>query len=256
MDETNTIDKLNDISSLYQWRSMEARKLGLAQKEWEFGQISSAVGREANRLEYGRTMLDIRAILNWKPYYEVLKYEWPKFSRRIYEGNFLNAFWNWITDRWHWQSRVSPSFPAFFKDIWKNVKIFIFWNLSPWLHTRYKFLESFVNLNGCKLLDNDINWVYVRNRDIDCAYYTLRFSGFRYRLIKTQILKDGEERGQNGFMTGIMLALNEKAETEADKYRQVNTPICSGWVFGWKSFVREFDKIIALTPDLEWFKEF
>lgn len=151
-----------------------------------------------------------------------------------------------------WSKDVSPSFPHAFKAVVNNVMVF----LTPWYFIRRKFLNGFINCNGSKLLDNDYCSAYIRNRKAECAYYTLTFTGFHYRLVK-KILRDKEGDASNGFMAGITLALDsnkteEEKQEEIESYTEEKTVVCSGWVFGWDSAVKELNKVAYLTQDLEW----
>lgn len=245
------------LADLYYWRAIDAAAKGLKQKEAEYKEISKAVYDRALVDEHGHVALDITRILNWKPCFERPSYAWPRFA--WYEDEtWLKAFWIWFTDEWNWKKNCSPGFPEFFSRVWKNVKIVFYWYLSPWFHMRYWFLDAFINRNDCKLLDSDINWAYIRNRQSDMAYYTLELCGFHYTLTKMQIMEDGKEGGQNGFLLGICVGLanmtDEEREAAEAKIHEVRTKVCSGWIFGWKSFVREFNKVVEKTPDLNWFK--
>lgn len=244
-----------ELSDYYFYLSAEADKKGLAQKKDEYRTISTALWHDYMDETSGHVAFDLSRIMSWKPCYETVWYAWPRYFKDGY-GNR----WNWLTDKWNWHRHTSPGFPEFFFRIWKNIKIFIFWYLSPWFHMRYRFLDVFAIQNDCKLLDDDINWKFVRNRQSDQAYYLLEFHGFRYTLTKTQIIKDGEDGGKNSFMLGMIIGLSkmtdEEREAEKAKYHEVKTKVCSGWVFGWRSFMREMNKIVDITPDLDWEKVF
>ncbi len=151
-----------------------------------------------------------------------------------------------------WDKDIYPSFPKAFGAVFNNVLIF----LTPWYRIRRKFLNGFINCNGSKLLDNDYCSAYVRNRASECAYYDLEFCGFHYRLTK-KILRDDEGNSCNGFLVGISLAFSDKSsdekKKEADSYVEEKSFVCSGWVWGWQSAVRELNKIVSLTPDLGWY---
>ena len=49
---------------------------------------------------------------------------------------------------------------------------------------------------------------------------------------------------------------DEEREAAEDKIHEVHTKVCSGWLFGWRYFVREFNKIVEKTPDLDWERTF
>lgn len=100
------------------------------------------------------------------------------------------------------------------------------------------------------------NWAYVRNRQADCAYYTLTFFGFHYRLDRT-VIKDAKGDSVNGFTAGISIAFDssktdEEKQDEVESFVEEKTRICSGWVFGMESALREINKIVSFTPDLNW----
>ena len=114
---------------------------------------------------------------------------------------------------------------------------------------------GFINLNGTKLLTHNRYFAYVRTRGDDCAYYDLVFTGFRYKLVKSQLFKKGETEARNHFMEAISLI--GKSDDEVDEFKnsfeERFTTVCTEWVFGWKSAVRELNKIAYLTQSLEWF---
>ena len=179
----------------------------------------------------------------WK--YKTLNYLYRLFdSIREYFFNF-GAFGNW-------DGSVSPSFPYAFKEIWDNIFIF----LTPWYEIRRKFMDGFINCNGSKLLDSNRCHAYVRSRGLECVYYDLIFTGFRYTIVKI-ILRDGKGKASNAFLAGISIMFskksNEELEEEVDSYHEERTKVCSGWVWGWKSAVKELNKVAYLTQNLEWF---
>ncbi len=152
----------------------------------------------------------------------------------------------------NWSRCVTPSFPHAFKAIINNILIF----LTPWYRIRRKFLNGFINCNGSKLLDNDYCSAYIRNRKEECAYYTLTFTGLYYKLVK-KVIRDKEGVASNGFAAGVTLALDpnkteEEKREEADSYTEEKKVVCTGWVFGFESAVKELNKIAFLTQDLEW----
>ena len=153
-----------------------------------------------------------------------------------------------------WDKDVFASFPRAFRAILNNIFIF----LTPWYRIRRKFINGFINCNDSKLLDCNFCSAYVRNREQDCAYYRLTFTGFHYKLVKT-VLRDGEGKASNRFVVGLCTAFSNKSDEEKkkelDSYQEEHTKICSGWVFGWNSAVYELNKIACLTPDLEWFSK-
>lgn len=231
----------------------ESEKTGNSGKAEEYSIVSNCLADEAFREEYSRFYFDLGSFLHYRPRFEDISYSWPRYIKSHY-GNI----WNWLTDRWNWYGiHTSPGFLKFFYDIYRNVETFFLWHLSPWCHIRYRFLNAFVNWNDCKLLDDGMNFAYIRNRQSDCVYYTLKFMGFHYVLKKTRILKDGEEGGQNAFISGILLGFGtdeEDLEEEKAKFHEVTEKVTSGWVFGYRSAVREMEKIAELTPDLSWRK--
>lgn len=162
---------------------------------------------------------------------------------------------NWLFDfkpYGAWDSHITPSFADAFSNLWNNVIVF----LTPWYRIRFKFLEGFTNCNGSKALSGNRYYSHVRNRVEEMAYYTLTFTGFHYKLIK-MVLRDAEGRHSNAFLSGISIALSDKSEEEKQKeiesYKEEFSTVCTGWVFGWRSAVRELNKIVKLTPDLQWF---
>lgn len=197
------------------------------------------------RAERKRVEYDVDEILGYSPSFESVW--WPRYSRE-WDGSWFR----WITSRWTWGDvNTSPSICNCMHRIAYNVKVVLLWYMSPWFRMRYRFILTFVNFNGCKLLDSGINWALVRNRVEDCAYYTMSFSGFRYTLYRKKLLKDGETGGQNMFIQGIITAFSE--DGDRGKFHEVTEKVCSGWVFGWRSFVREMNRVVEKTPDLEWY---
>ena len=165
---------------------------------------------------------------------------------------YLHEFFvGFLFSRRVWDPSISPSFATCYHRIKKNLNTF----LTPWYTMRRKFMCAFANKNDCKLLDDDYNNVYVRNRKRDCAYYSLDFCGFRYTLTKKIILdKNGE--ATNGFLAGISIAFSDKPEEEkreeAKLFTEKTEVVCTGWVFNVRTAIRELNKISKLTPDLDW----
>ena len=218
----NVPDKLNELASIYQWRHIEAHKLGLEQKSWEFSQISDALTKEALRQEIGETHICIDRIMRWNPEYHSLRHlkcGWPKFY--VDEGEtWWQAMKTYLFDSWHWDIKIWPSFPRFFYDIWQNIENFFYWMIFPWFHIRYWFIEAFSNLNSSKVIHSNIRSTYVRNRQHDTIYYYLKFCGLHYSLIRSRILIDGEENGQNEFMLGLKLGLGDFADEQFEEEKK------------------------------------
>ena len=137
--------------------------------------------------------------------------------------------------------------------LWSNAQIFY----TPWYKTRRKFLSGFVNLNGSKLLNCGPDFAYVRNRQEECVYYTVKFWGFHYTLTRS-ILRDSDGLAVNGFMAGISIAFDpnktdeEKRET-AESIKEEKKVVRSGWIFTLQQAVNELNAVSVLAPDLEWF---
>ena len=150
----------------------------------------------------------------------------------------------------HWDAGVSPSFPDAIGDIWDNLML----ALTPWYRVRRKFMLGFVNLNGCKLLHHNRSHAYVRTRGNECVYYELIFTTFRYKLIKSQLFKKGDSKPRNQFIEaiGFIGRLDEELEELSRQYEERISTVCTGWVFGWKSAVRELNKVAYLTQTLGW----
>ena len=170
--------------------------------------------------------------------------------RRIdcYDGNFIQRFWWWLTDPWMWDSSCTPSFARFAK----NVVNKILNDCTPWYRLRHRFIEGFVNPNGCKLLSNGFGWTYVRNRQENCAYYTLKFFGFHYRLIRSTLINNKGE-ACNAFLESISNMLKSEDDSKPS-YTEKTELVCSGWVFTRNQAIKELNRIVELTPDLEWIK--
>lgn len=170
----------------------------------------------------------------------------------IYDYIVLDFFRDWLFDRHNWDSGIIPSFQDATKKLWNNILVF----LTPWYYMRASFINAFINCNDSKLLDNMRNWAYVRNRQAECAYYRLKFFGLHYKLVKT-VLRDPKGEAVNGFITGFIIAVNpdktdEEKTEEVNSIKEEKTTVCTGWVFGLKSAVRELNKIAYLTQDLKW----
>lgn len=180
----------------------------------------------------------------WK--YKTLNWIYRVFDAiKEYLFNF-EAFGNW-------NGSIVRSFPYAFRMLWDNIMVF----LTPWYNIRRKFLNGFINCNGSKLINNNRYSAYVRTRGEECTYYDLVFTGFRYKLIKT-ILRDGDGNASNAFLAGISLMFaktDEDRKTKVNAYHEEKTKVCSGWVCGWKSAVKELNKIAYLTQNLEWFSQ-
>ena len=149
-----------------------------------------------------------------------------------------------LFDRTCWSREFySPSYPNFIRACLRNVYEF----LTPWYGIRRAFLCAFENWNGCKVLDGGPSWTYIRNRFTEQAYYTLTFTGWRYRLVRRQVL-DEDNTPVNVYIAG----LQDMARDEPRKYTEKENTVATGWVLGRRSFILELEKVAAMTPDLEW----
>ena len=249
---------LYELSEYYWSRSREADKVGLEQKAKEYKAIWSALDRADSYEKFAKPHLHLDEIVKLRPRYKNPFESWPTFVWYADE-TWIKSFWLYLTDKWNWERNTYPGFLSFFEYFWEDVKIFFLWTLSPWFHIRYWFTCCFANRNDGKLLDDGIGWACLRNRQEDQVYYELKFCGFHYTLKKWRWMKDGETMGRNGFMAGLLLAFDseksdEEKTEEAESIKKVEEKVCSGWVFGWHSFIKQFYKIVELTPDLDWTK--
>jgi len=235
-------NRLLELSNLYGWRSARASCQGLRQKCEEYGVIQSALCDRWFRKEYARLMFDMGVITYWRPRMESVLGMIPRRDRD-------RPFIKWLFSRHNWDPCFMPSFAAAAKALVENIRIVLYWHLSPWFHMRYRFLQYFVNMNSSKLLDEGVRFAYVRNRQPDCAYYTMKFRGFRYTLTRKRFV------GDDGCVVNMFHKFIESIESgEENPVKEVCTTVCTGWVFGWKSFVSEMEKVASLTEDLEWSK--
>lgn len=244
-----------EISDRFMAASKTEAERGNFGRSEEYRAASEALSDVALRAEYGRVVYDMKVIMSFRPHYQSLLYGLPRYFGR----GGLVGWCKWLTHKFNWDANVYPSFGSYLMKVANNVRVFFLWTLSPWFHIRYRFIDTFVNINDSKLMDCGVSSAFVRSRGPDVAYYRLRFIGFRYTLDRRRFVKDGENNGVNCFLTGFCIALNddmtdEQKRTEAESYKRVEERVCTGWVFGWRSFVREMDKIVSLTPDMEWTK--
>ena len=244
-------NRLLQLSHLYGWRSARASDQGLRQKCEEYGIIQSALYDRWFRKEYSRLKFDMGAIMYWRPSMESVLYRLPRWDRET-------PFVRWLFSRYNWDSCFMVSFTSAAKALVENIRIVLYWHLSPWFHMRYRFLQYFVNMNSSKLLDDGVGFAYVRNRQPDCAYYTMKFRGFRYTLTRKKLV-GADGCGINAFHRSLESIasgkdFDESYEFEEEPIKEVCTTVCTGWVFGWKSFVSEMEKVASITEDLEWSK--
>lgn len=144
-----------------------------------------------------------------------------------------------LFSRLYWMKNIIPGYPHALNELFKKIK----YAVTPFYRIRYKFIQAFSDSNDGKLLDNGLDFGYVRSRDIDKSYYMVSFSGYRYKLMRILFLDENENR-QNVFISGIV-------GTKVEKRSEV---IATGWVYNRKSFLKELDKVIRLTPELNWFE--
>lgn len=225
-----------------------------------------ALNKLADYKRYGTVQYDLKTILGWKMGYALVWWPGPPYRpveswSRLHQ--WLADAWDALTYRMNWCSNFTSSYPNCFLAVMDNIHRFICWWVLPWRRWRWRFMNFFVSHNGGKLLDDAASWAYIRNREADCCYYEMRFTGLRYKLTRTRWLSDGKEGGCNTFthfVTGFLAAAVgddkkvEEAKEEAEKIRREEKVIGSGWVFGVKSFVREMDKVVEATPDLGWIR--
>ena len=164
----------------------------------------------------------------------------------------LDIWRDWLGRSFHWRKDVSPSFVESFRRLWNNImKI-----LTPWYRLRRRFIAAWFCFNGSKLLDDGLDFGYIRTRDNpEYNYYELKFTGFHYKLTKI-VLRDSNGESVNGFLTGLCIAFSDKSDEEkheeAKSIKEEKTVVCTGWVFTYAQAARELNKIAALSPELHW----
>lgn len=231
---------------------------GLAQA---FDGAAYALDRLEKDKQYARVVYDLKRIARFDMDYTTLWFPGSSIYAPGFWGFFVRA-WDTLTWKMNWDPCVYPSFPTLFRGILDNIHRFVSWWVFPWRRWRWRFMNFFVNENGSKALWDRAWCANIRNREADCAYYQLSFTGCHYKLVRIRWV-DSKGEGQNrytNFVYGLMATMAEndeamdKAKEEARELREEKTVISSGWVFGWKSFVREMDKVVEATPDLGWVK--
>ena len=170
----------------------------------------------------------------------------------IYDYVHLDIWRDWLGRSFHWRKNCSPSFVEAFSRLYTNVMQV----LTPWYGLRRRFIAAWYNYNGSKLLDDGLDFGYVRTRDNpECNYYEIKFFGPHYKMTKT-VFRDPNGESVNGFLTGICIAFSDKSDEEkqkeAEAIREEKSTVCTGWVFTPSQAARELNKIVALTPDLHW----
>lgn len=177
-----------------------------------------------------------------------------RFYHSVIDYIRIDIFKNWLFRRFNWYDRnCSPSFAEAFYRLYHNMMVFF----TPWYKLRRRFIIAWYNENGSKLLDDGFDFGYIRTRDNpEITYYELKFTGFRYKLIKT-IIRDKNGSAVSGFLTGICIAFSNKSDeekrAEAETYTEEKSIVCTGWVFNIRQAVNELNKIAELTPELHWF---
>jgi hypothetical protein len=240
---------LQELSERYMYLGREAEKVGLTQKAQECKAVADALVETDLNERYGTTHVPVDVLMKWHTHFEDIAWAVPRFYRE--DGQtWLGAVRDWLFSESNWSPNVIPGFVSAGRRLLNNVKIVLFWYLSPWFRITYWFTEAFTNFNDCKLLADGVYWVCVRSRELDPVYFGLTFHGFRYTLRRWEWVvedKDGKGRSANQFV-------NSLGADESSRLKRVEGPSHSGWVFGWKSFVREFKKVVDLTPELHWNK--
>ena len=182
------------------------------------------------------------------------KFKLLNWAYRLWDSLDEWLFSGYLFNRYNWMRNCTPGFIEPMGRLWNNAQIFC----TPWYRTRRKFKSGFANMNDSKLLSDGPDYVHIRNRQADCVYYTLKFFGFHYNLIKT-VWRDSDGRAANTFISGILIAFDssktdEEKRKAAKAIKEESEVIRSGWVFSLDDAIRELNEIVRITPDLEWFR--
>lgn len=184
---------------------------------------------------------------------KTLKIDWQeKFHH--YEPVFPpHKWWTWgaLTDSYNWcfpGNGYRQAIPA----IWNNVILF----LTPWYRPFRQLLSTFRSKNGMKLLGDGRNYTFLRTRDYNQFYYTLRKRWLFWAELEEMVYIDNKIGKQvNAFGAGISAFISgatvEETEERYDERRRV---VCRGFIMTRRSCQRMMDRIVALTDDkIDWY---
>ena len=170
-------------------------------------------------------------------------YEEPSFPKWI-----LRRPREWFNPL-SWDVNVFPSFGNFFVRWLRNIRVF----LSPWYSWRRALIVTFANRNGTKLLADGPSFAYVRTRNGTLNYYRLVCGLYRAKLIKEELFEKASGEKCNAFLAAVFGVVLGRAKPE--DYREKKTVLLSGPCFTRAQCQLLLDRIIAATPDCEWFDE-
>jgi len=166
-------------------------------------------------------------------------YQLPCFPTRWWRPKELFNRFNWIPN-------VYPSYPRGMLDLFDNIMVF----LTPWYRFRRAMLQTFINPNDGKLLSSNRKSAELRTRTEDTVYYTLQFGLAKARLLKTVYVDRESGKSCNMFIDWALRALGGEPDRElTEKTETTDLGVC----LTRKQCQRALDKIVELSPDLDWF---
>lgn len=172
---------------------------------------------------------------------KIKNYEW------YYNRPRFPYYWwrpcEWFNS-WNWDRNRFPSFASFFCGWLENVAVF----LTPWRKPIRQLLDTFVNQNGTKLLRIAPSVASIRTRGENQSYYKLRCGLFRGKLSRTVYIDRRDGSRWNVFGAALCGLTEKEIETREER-------VLSGWCLTTAQCQRLLDRIVAATPDCEWFSD-
>ena len=162
-------------------------------------------------------------------------------------------WWHWrsITDRYNW-CFAGNGYRQVIPALWNNVIQF----LTPWYRPFRRLLSTFCNKNGMKLLSDSRNHTFLRTRDENQFYYTLRKRWLFWAELEERVCIDKKSGEQvNAFGAGISAFVSgATVEETAERYEERKKILCHGFIMTRRSCQRMMDRIVELTDSkIHWF---
>lgn len=172
----------------------------------------------------------------WKfDMYRAFFHEWsglfnPKSWRRDPDGCRKYGSWStWLADMKEW----------------------ILCNI-PWFKNRKLLLGNFIDRNSSKLLDWNHKSASIRTYGDNIIYYTILFNGFNMTLTKESTIDKRTDKTTNRFVNALF---SVDGTADDDNYEDKQEILLKGKCVTLKDAQKLFDKMVELTPELDWFDD-
>lgn len=134
---------------------------------------------------------------------------------------------------------------------WHNLRLNLIRIFTPWFINRRHLILGFASQNCCRRMRTTLRSATIRTLDETVEYFTLEFKGFRYEVIKEQVIDRETGRPVDAFISTLPLLSCPEYKYE-DDFLVRKKQICNGFVLTFKQAERAFEKIARTIPQCHW----